>query len=84
MRRRFEPIPDPAGILVPPPRPPRTAVAAAMLPEPQHRRVPGITRRIRGLHLRQKTAALIENVAAMAAVFARAAHRVAERVGARH
>jgi hypothetical protein len=80
MRRRFEPIPDPAGVLVPPPRPPRTAVAAAMLPEPRHPRMPRAVRRFR---LRRTAAALLERVASAAETFARAAHQVAERIGGR-
>ena len=78
MRRRFEPIPDPAGALVPPRRPPRTAVAAEMLPPPEWR--PRLRATRSRTRLRAAAAALLQGVASAAGSFERAAYRLAERI----
>lgn len=86
MRRRFEPIPDPSGALVPPPRPPRTALATAMMPQPGPRgvgrTVHGARKAVRRFRLRQATAAVLNGVAGAAETLARAAHRVAGKIAA--
>lgn len=85
MRRLFEPIPDPAGALVPPPRFPRTAVAAATPPPPPRRSgaAYGRARRPRRIaRPRDLAAGILHAIADAADTLARTASHLAERVAA--
>jgi hypothetical protein len=92
MRRRFEPIPDPAGALVPPPRYPRTAVGAATPLPPRGRSEDGAFQRQhvgkrrprrRSRAARAVVSELLHGVADVAGMFARAASDLAERIAPR-